>query len=101
MFCDDQISVDMWYHAFRMHNRKSCHTLAATAETEITVEEDTVSVPLERQAVHDMFAYCLTSHHCVQMERMERSLESVTSNFASIRTGRANPTMLDRVKVHP
>ncbi len=42
-----------------------------------------------------------TSHHCVQMERMERSLESVTSNFASIRTGRATPTMLDRVKVHP
>ncbi|DBA73877.1 TPA: hypothetical protein ACH3X2_009529 [Trebouxia sp. C0005] len=64
----------MWHHAFRTHNRKRCHTLAATAETEITVEEDT-------------------------MERMERSLESVTSNFASIRTGRATPTMLDRVKV--
>ncbi|DBB04477.1 TPA: hypothetical protein ACH3X1_012577 [Trebouxia sp. C0004] len=58
----------------RTHNRKSCYTVAATAEIEITVEEDT-------------------------MERMERSLESVTSNFASIRTGRATPTMLDRVKV--
>ena len=34
-----------------------------------------------------------------QMERMERSLESVTTNFASLRTGRANPAMLDRVKV--
>lgn len=50
------------------------HILAATTETEITVEEDT-------------------------MERMEKTLESVTRNFASIRTGRANPTMLDRVKV--
>ena len=38
--------------------------------------------------------------HASQMERMEKSLESVTSNFASIRTGRATPTMLDRVKVH-
>jgi len=48
--------------------------MAASTETEITVEEDT-------------------------MEKMERSLESVTRNFASIRTGRAVPSMLDRVKV--
>ncbi len=58
MFCEDQTSVDMWHHAFRTHNRRSCHTLAATAETEITVEEDTVSDPLERHAVHHMFAHC-------------------------------------------
>lgn len=36
-----------------------------------------------------------------QMERMEKSLESVTKNFATLRTGRANPAMLDRVKVRP
>lgn len=36
-----------------------------------------------------------------QMERMEKSLESVTKNFATLRTGRANPAMLDRVKVKP
>lgn len=49
-------------------------TLAATADVEVTVEEDT-------------------------MERMEKSLESVTKNFATLRTGRANPAMLDRVQV--
>ena len=35
------------------------------------------------------------------MEKMEKSLESVTKNFATLRTGRANPAMLDRVKVTP
>lgn len=33
------------------------------------------------------------------MERMENSLASVTRSFASLRTGRASPSMLDRVKV--
>lgn len=33
------------------------------------------------------------------MERMEKSLESVQRNFATIRTGRANPAMLDRIEV--
>lgn len=34
-----------------------------------------------------------------QMERMEKSLESVRRNFSSVRTGRANPSMLDRIEV--
>lgn len=33
------------------------------------------------------------------MERMDKSLESVRRNFASVRTGRANPAMLDRIEV--
>jgi ribosome recycling factor len=33
------------------------------------------------------------------MERMEKSLDSVQRSFASVRTGRANPSMLDRVEV--
>lgn len=32
-------------------------------------------------------------------ERMEKTIESVKSKFNSIRTGRANPSMLDRVEV--
>ncbi|KAK6937530.1 Ribosome recycling factor domain, partial [Dillenia turbinata] len=32
-------------------------------------------------------------------DRMEKTLETVRSNFNSIRTGRANPSMLDRVEV--
>ncbi|KAK6940819.1 Ribosome recycling factor domain [Dillenia turbinata] len=32
-------------------------------------------------------------------DRMEKTLETVRSNFNSIRTGRANPSMLDRVQV--
>lgn len=35
----------------------------------------------------------------LQMERMEKSIESVQRHFASVRTGRANPTMLDRIEV--
>ena len=31
--------------------------------------------------------------------RMRGAVESVKSNFATIRTGRANPTLLDRVEV--
>ena len=33
------------------------------------------------------------------MDRMEKSLESVQRSFATVRTGRANPSMLDRVEV--
>ena len=36
---------------------------------------------------------------CSQMERMESSLESVKRSFSSVRTGRASPSMLDRVEV--
>lgn len=30
---------------------------------------------------------------------MEKTIESVRSNFNSIRTGRANPAMLDKIEV--
>ena len=35
----------------------------------------------------------------LQMEKFEKSLESVQRSFSTIRTGRATPTMLDRVQV--
>ncbi|WP_166509945.1 ribosome recycling factor, partial [Escherichia coli] len=31
--------------------------------------------------------------------RMERTIENVRSNFNSVRTGRANPAMLDKIEV--
>jgi ribosome recycling factor len=36
---------------------------------------------------------------CAQMERMEKSLESTKQSFATVRTGRASPAMLDRIQV--
>lgn len=36
-----------------------------------------------------------------QMEKMEKTLESVKGNFNTVRTGRANPSLLDRVEVRP
>ena len=41
-------------------------------------------------------------HHCclcMQMNRMEKSLESTQGAFATVRTGRANTGMLDRIMV--
>jgi len=35
----------------------------------------------------------------MQMEKMEKTLETVQSNFTTVRTGRANPSMLDRIQV--
>ena len=35
----------------------------------------------------------------LQMDRMDKSLDSVQRNFATVRTGRANPAMLDRIDV--
>nr|KJB42104.1 hypothetical protein B456_007G137300 [Gossypium raimondii] len=35
----------------------------------------------------------------VSKERMEKTIETVRANFNSIRTGRANPSMLDKVEV--
>jgi ribosome recycling factor len=33
------------------------------------------------------------------MERMEKTLEATRSNFNTVRTGRASPSLLDRVEV--
>eukprot|EP00850_Spirogloea_muscicola_P009456 SM000053S17413 [mRNA] locus=s53:226719:228664:+ [translate_table: standard] len=35
----------------------------------------------------------------VQLERFEKSLDAVRSNFNTVRTGRASPSLLDRVEV--
>ena len=32
------------------------------------------------------------------MERMEKAMEVMSDNFATVRTGRANPNMLDRIE---
>jgi ribosome recycling factor len=32
-------------------------------------------------------------------ERMEKAIETVQNNFNTVRTGRANPAMLDRIEV--
>ena len=33
------------------------------------------------------------------MERMEKTLDSVRGNFNTVRTGRASPSLLDRIEV--
>ena len=33
------------------------------------------------------------------MDRMEKAMEVMTDNFSTVRTGRANPNMLDRIEV--
>lgn len=35
----------------------------------------------------------------LQMTRMDKSLESTRDSFATVRTGRATPSMLDRIQV--
>ena len=37
--------------------------------------------------------------HALQVEKMEKAVEAVKRNFGTIRTGRANPAMLDRIQV--
>lgn len=36
----------------------------------------------------------------LQKARMEKTIDTVRSNFNSIRTGRSNPAMLDKIEVH-
>ncbi|PWZ25751.1 Ribosome-recycling factor, chloroplastic [Zea mays] len=36
---------------------------------------------------------------CLQKEKMEKAIETVQANFNTVRTGRANPAMLDRIEV--
>lgn len=43
--------------------------------------------------------HLLFPHDDVQMDKMEKTLESVQRNFSTVRTGRANPNMLDRIQV--
>jgi ribosome recycling factor len=34
-----------------------------------------------------------------QKEKMEKAIETIQTNFNTVRTGRANPTMLGRIEV--
>lgn len=93
----------------------------ASAEVDVTVEEDAVSrrrtrlkfiavccLPLLRctprmlrnhAPLVTLFLPLLVVPRVCQMERMEKTLESVQRNFSTVRTGRANPSMLDRIDV--
>lgn len=49
-----------------------------------------------------VFGKLLTVCMCiylVQKERMEKTIENVRNSFNSIRTGRANPAILDKIEV--
>jgi hypothetical protein len=41
---------------------------------------------------------CTILGRVIQMEKMEKSLEATKRAFGSVRTGRANPSMLDRIE---
>ena len=62
-----------------------------------------LQVGLSEAAPSDMLELCYNWHDyplmLLQMEKFEKSLESVQRSFSTIRTGRATPTMLDRVQV--
>lgn len=57
---------------------------------EVTLPDDGVLLPLS----HSRMAI-------VQMEKMDKCFEVAARNFSTVRTGRANPGMLDRVQVNP
>lgn len=39
------------------------------------------------------------THTHYQKDRMEKTIEAVRASFNAVRTGRANPSMLDRIEV--
>ena len=44
-------------------------------------------------------SFWLAAGMCLQKEKMEKAIETVQTNFNTVRTGRANPAMLDRIEV--
>lgn len=74
----------------KFDHRQRCVIVRASAEgVDIDVEETTVRI-----------TSCMPlMQHAAQMERMEKSLEAVRRSFTTVRTGRANPSMLDRIEV--
>ena len=84
------------------------------SEAGVEIEEDAVGM---LSNVHNASAPCLEYWTCSinyppcysndtllspvaeQMEKMDKTFEAVKRNFATVRTGRANPGMLDRVEV--
>ncbi|GMN48802.1 hypothetical protein TIFTF001_017969 [Ficus carica] len=65
-----------------------------------TIEEIEAEKSLIEKDVVSFFSvmadFCLV---CGSKERMEKSIETVRTNFNSIRTGRSNPAMLDKIEV--
>lgn len=59
--------------SYKLAARRAALAAQASAEVEITVEEDA-------------------------MEKMEKSVEATKRSFNTVRTGRANPAMLDRIE---
>jgi hypothetical protein len=51
--------------------------------------------------VWSSFAPVVLATCCVyfQKEKMEKAIETIQTNFNTVRTGRANPAMLDRIEV--
>ena len=80
---------------------------ALTTE-DIDVEADTVGGHALRARSHpplgtseaNWFQMCFFAFFFVQMERMEKSMDSLKGKFSTIRTGRANPAILDRIQVN-
>ena len=102
----------------RQQHRGAWRVYAAPIEIENTVEEDAVlpspfitPPPLkffstshrfdpDSSAYRRIYEYYKTRDIMWwQMEKMDSSLEAVKRSFASVRTGRASPAMLDRVEV--
>lgn len=109
--------------------RPACIRVVAvdkTVDSEAGAEIEEQAVRISRQLRHLQQDFCfgnllllmaskhLQSHACecpdhasphawrlavTQMEKMDKSFEAVQRSFTTVRTGRANPSMLDRVQV--
>lgn len=116
--------------SLRLAARRAALAAQASAEVEITVEEDAVRSTLTWPLCTSLNAICMplasplhtTAAHATarpaypalplcslqtkpaalvleQMEKMEKSVEATKRSFNTVRTGRANPAMLDRIEV--
>lgn len=77
-----------------------CATIDEIEAEKSVVEKDAVSFVVTlglTTSFQVMILLCL----CIffQKERMEKTIETLRANFNAVRTGRANPSMLDRVEV--
>ncbi|XP_022758229.1 ribosome-recycling factor, chloroplastic-like isoform X2 [Durio zibethinus] len=77
-----------------------CATIEEIEAEKSSIEKDAVSFFINSSKAREFFFNRKGILFCFyQKARMEKTIEAVRTNFNSIRTGRANPVMLDKVEV--
>lgn len=103
--CTIKVAGSYHFHWHILHILRDgiikCATIEEIEAEKSVIEKDAVSCCdyLDVRLILKWLYQISISSIIFQRDRMERTIETVRTSFNAVRTGRANPSMLDRVEV--